>query len=176
MSAQEPAAENVIWTGHPSQLMAFKFYFFAAILIILLAVGSGYMLFEMPNMSELWFYPALGIPVIVFAVIIKYYLVRTKHYKLTDQRMVAEWGVFNRETEEIELYRVKDWKIEKPFFLRLANRGHVLIISTDSTAPVFSLEGVTDPDHVRELLREHSEKSRDRKNVRHLETGGGGLE
>ena len=167
--------EQELWEGHPSQWMAFKFYFGAVLIIALLAVASGYMKVEM-QAEDIWYYPALGIPIVLFIVLIKYFIVRTTHYRLTDERLLVESGIFSRDTEEIELYRVRDWSVLKPFWLRLTGRGHVRVVSTDATAPDLLLRGITKPESVRELLRKNVENARDKKRVRHVDIDGGVFE
>ncbi len=176
MSEQTEPTEQELWTGHPSQWMAFKFYLLSGLIIVLLAAASGYMKMQMPSADAIWFYPALGIPVILFIVLIKFFIVRTTHYRLTDERLLVEEGIFSRDSEEIELYRVRDWSVIKPFWLRVTGRGHVRVVSTDATAPDLLLRGITKPENVRELLRKHVEDARDKKRVRHVDIDGGVFE
>jgi len=174
---QNHSAEQELWAGHPSQWTAFKFYFFCALVGVGLIVLSAYInLGGLPNPSlvQFWFYPMFGIPVLMFAALIRYLVVRTTHYRLTNERLLSEKGIFSRDSEEIELYRVRDQHVLKPFWLRITGRGHVRILSTDTTAPDFMLTGITNPDNVRELLRKHVEVARDRKRVRHFDIDGGG--
>ncbi|MEM7677126.1 MAG: PH domain-containing protein [Myxococcota bacterium] len=174
---QNQTAEEELWAGHPSQWTAFKFYLLSALLGIGLIVLSGYISINglpNPELERFWYYPLFGLPVLMFAVLIRYLIVRTTHYSLTNERILSEKGIFSRDSEEIELYRVRDQQVLKPFWLRITGRGHVRILSTDTTAPDFMLTGITNPDKVRELLRTHVEVARDKKRVRHFDIDGGG--
>ena len=170
-AAKEP--ERELWDGHPSQWMAFKFYVVCVFLIAALVGASAYAKLEVEALAEYWYYPALGIPVILLVVLIRFFIVRTTHYRLTNERLLRIRGIFSRDSEEIELYRIRDWSVIKPFWLRLTGRGHVRVISTDATAPDLLLEGITKPEHVRELMRRHVETARDAKRVRQVDIDGG---
>lgn len=172
---QHSSTERELWEGHPSQWMAFKFYFACALIVAILGWISGYA-YMVLELDEYWYYPALGIPVVLFVAMINFFLIRTTHYRLTDERLLVEAGVFSRDSEEIELYRVRDWSVIKPFWLRLTGRGHVRVVSTDATAPDLLLRGITRPEDVRELLRRHVETARDKKRVRHVDIDGGVFE
>ncbi len=164
--------ETDLWEGHPSQWMAFGFYLVCGLLALLLAGLTAWMVVATQNMGGYWYYPAIGVLAIVVTVAIRYQLVRSTHYRLTDQRLIVEEGIFSRDSEEIELYRVKDWSVIKPFWLRLANRGHIRVLSTDATAPNLVIKGITKPDRVRELIRKHVEFARDKKRVFHHDMEG----
>lgn len=163
-------AEQPIWQGHPSQLMAFKFYFGALLLAILLIAASVYL----SASGDSYIYPLLALPVIAVVVLINYFLVRTTRYVLTSERLVIEEGVLNRRSEEIELYRVRDWSVEKPFWLRVVNRGHVKLFTSDESARnEQQISGIVNPDRLRELLRKNVEIARDKKRVRQVDFASG---
>ena len=168
--------ELELWNGHPSQWTAFKFYFMCLVLVALFGglTALAYVnLTDMPSLEPIWYYPAFVIPIVLFIALIKYFIVRTTSYRLTDERLLVETGIFSRDSEEIELYRVRDWSVIKPFWLRITGRGHVRVVSTDATAPDLRIRGITRPEKVRELLRKHVEAARDKKRVRHVDIDGG---
>ena len=166
------SSEKALWTGRPTQLTALKFYVVCGLLAVAIITGTAYG--ASSGIGGLWFYALIALGVILLAAAIKYYFVRSTTYQLTSERLMVESGVFSRTTEELELYRVRDWSVIQPFWLRLAGRGHVRLMSNDASAPDLTLSGIIKPNTLRELLRTHVEAARDKKRVRHLDVDGGG--
>ena len=56
-----------------------------------------------------------------------WFWIRTRHikYLITSQRVVVERGIFNRIIDTIELYRVDDIELTKPFSQRLFGTGNI---------------------------------------------------
>lgn len=161
--------ENILLREHPTQLLAFPFYFGAALIAISLAVLSGYLALYPTGYSGIWYFPLIGVGIVGLVTTVKYFIVRTKEYVITSERLLVREGIFNRTTEEMELYRIRDWSVVKPFWLRLFNRGHVRLITTDASAPKLEISGVAAPERIREILRTHVESARARNRVRQLE-------
>jgi len=84
-------------------------------------------------------------------------------------RLVFRSGVFNRKTEEIELYRVRDSSLDEPLLLRLFGTGNIVLYATDSSAATFVLRAVKAAADVRQKLRAAVEAARDQKRVRSIE-------
>ena len=138
-AAADAEAESEIWQASPSQLVNLPLFVFCLLFF--------------------W----LVIPIIVA---LAYYLsTRATQYTLTSQRIRLARGVFNRQVDDLELYRVKDYHVEKPFLLRLFSLGHVILLTSDQTTPNVRLRAISDPEGVADLLREHVEIRRDRKRV-----------
>jgi uncharacterized membrane protein YdbT with pleckstrin-like domain len=96
-------------------------------------------------------------------------IVRNTTYTLTDQRLKFTRGVFTKTTDDLELYRVRDSKLQQSFFERLFGLGELLLFTTDETSPVISLPYIKDAETVREKLRALVEARRDAKRVRYLD-------
>ena len=94
---------------------------------------------------------------------------RMTEYELSSQRLVFRSGVFNRKTEEIELYRVRDSSLDEPLLLRLFGAGNIVLYAIDSSAPTIVLRGVRGAEEVRQKLRAAVEATRDQKRVRSIE-------
>lgn len=90
-------------------------------------------------------------------------------YELTPQRLTERTGILNRQTEELELYRVKDIGVEEPMVQRLFNRGRVALQTSDRSTPVVVLNGIRSPREVARVLREQVEKCRAMKGVREID-------
>jgi uncharacterized membrane protein YdbT with pleckstrin-like domain len=112
-----------------------------------------------------WWISIIGIPVAIFKHIA---LKRTK-ITLTSQRITIRTGIFNIETEEIELYRVKDWAFREPLMQRLLGFGEVTVVSSDRTAPEITYRWLKDAQGLKEHLRAAVEAARQRRGVRELD-------
>lgn len=116
-----------------------------------------------------WWLSIIGIPVALW----KHLVLKNTRIILTNQRLKIRSGVFNKQTEEIELYRVKDWTFRQPFLQRVLGFGEVLVVSSDRTAPEVAYSWLKDGAAFAENLRTAVESVRDRKRVRSLEMDDG---
>lgn len=89
----------------------------------------------------------------------------TNRYKLTNQRLIMEYGFVGRRTEEMDLFRVNDVAVKQNMFERIAGIGDVYIEGTDTSAPHKTLQNVSDPDRVKDLIREEARQERQRRRV-----------
>lgn len=137
------AEEQSLWKGSPSQAVNFGTHLLCLLLFWLVV----------PVFYALW----------------RWIDTRMTEYELTTQRLVLRSGVFNRKTEEIELYRVRDSSLDEPLLLRLFGAGNILLFAIDSSAPNFVLRGVRGAAEVRQKLRAAVEATRDQKRVRSIE-------
>ena len=135
--------EEVVWTGSPSQVVNLP-VFVVCVLLCWLVV---------PIFVALW----------------KWLVVKNIRYELTTERLKLRQGVLNRVLDEIELYRVRDYRLEQPFFLRIFSLGNIIVRTTDTTHPLLVMRAVRDGENVLEALRRNVEECRARKNVRALD-------
>jgi uncharacterized membrane protein YdbT with pleckstrin-like domain len=110
----------------------------------------------------------LLVPIIV-AMVVRYLRTALHCYELTGQRLRERTGILNRQTEELELYRVKDMAIEQPLAQRLFGRGRIVLQTSDRSTPLVVLNGIAAPREVAQLLREHVEQCRATKGVREID-------
>ena len=54
-------------------------------------------------------------------------------YELTEDRLILHRGIFNKSIDEIELYRVKDIRIDVSLIQQWAGIGTITLISSDET-------------------------------------------
>ena len=52
-------------------------------------------------------------------------LVKSIRYEITSERIKITSGIFSKQTSALELYRVKDYTLEAPFFYRLFHLGNI---------------------------------------------------
>lgn len=95
---------------------------------------------------------------------------RSTHYKVTTKRVVVERGIFSKRLEQIDLYRVVDYVVERPFSQRLLGTGNVILETTDRTQKELRLERVrVDVRGLYEQLREATEADKRARNVRMID-------
>lgn len=89
----------------------------------------------------------------------------TNRYKLTNQRLIMEFGFIGRRTEEIDLFRVNDVGVKQNPFERMVGIGDIYIASADTSTPQKYLHNVKETVRVKDLLREVARQERHRRRV-----------
>jgi uncharacterized membrane protein YdbT with pleckstrin-like domain len=151
--------ETIIWEDKSSQILNFLAHTLSLIVMIGLGIGGK-------------FYPIvwLAIPIVLAFTLWNFLVVRFQSYKLTNERIIIKKGVFNRITDELELYRVKDHRLEQPFFLRIFGLGNIIIITSDQLNREVLISAVYNSEEVRENIRKLVEARRFSLGVRELDT------
>ncbi|MBX3053655.1 MAG: PH domain-containing protein [Caldilineaceae bacterium] len=90
-------------------------------------------------------------------------------YELTSQRIRVIRGLLGRSIEEIELVRVRDTTVHQHVGERALNVGDVTIISNDPSNPEYTLNNITDPSEVRELIRKATMTEKQRRGLAYRE-------
>ena len=105
----------------------------------------------------------------LFILLWQWLVVRNTIYELTSERLKLRRGVLNKHLDEVELYRVRDYRLEQPFFLRLFGLGNITLQTSDRSHPSLRLRAVRDGEALYELIRKAVEESRARKGVRDID-------
>ena len=90
-------------------------------------------------------------------------------YRITSQRIEVRTGVLDRRRETIELFRIQDFEIQEPLFLRLRGAGNIVVRSMDAAEGEMTLRAVPGVQEVYETLRSTAIDERERHRVRLLE-------
>jgi len=90
-------------------------------------------------------------------------------YELTTQRLRISQGVLNRRNDDLELYRVKDTRLEAPFVLRFFHLANIAVVTSDKLASTVCIPAVRNAKWIREQIRIYVEKARDDKRVREID-------
>jgi uncharacterized membrane protein YdbT with pleckstrin-like domain len=92
-------------------------------------------------------------------------------YEVTDQRLILRRGLLMKTVDEIELYRIKDVRLDYSILNQLADIGTITLTSTDRTTgdTVFVLKDVPMARDRREGLRGLVERARQRRGVREFD-------
>jgi uncharacterized membrane protein YdbT with pleckstrin-like domain len=90
-----------------------------------------------------------------------------KTYRLTTKRIVVETGILGKRLEQIDLYRVSDYTVDRPFLQRLMGTGNLHLKTVDRTTPNLSVTGIkTDVVALYERLRQATEADKKARGVR----------
>ena len=144
--AAQVASEEVVWVGSPSQVTSLGLY-----IVCLLTC---------------W----LIVP--IFIALVRWLKTRTHVYEITTQRIRETTGIFSKQTDDLELYRVKDMRLEEPFSLRMFHAGNIVLMTSDRTSENFIMQAVRPQEGPRALLdkiRRCVEIRRDQKRVREID-------
>ncbi|MBU0506415.1 MAG: PH domain-containing protein [bacterium] len=105
----------------------------------------------------------------VFIALYKFLQTKCHSYELTTERLKITKGILSKREDMLELYRVKDISILKPFFLRIFKCANLVLNTSDKSTPIIIIPAIPEPEKVREMLRTHVETMRDRKGVREVD-------
>jgi len=168
VSSAAATEEEELWRGHPSQALNYGIYLFWGIVLIL-TLFVIYL--TMSGDSLMWSAIIFGgvAFVALIQVAIAYFHLRVTEYVVTTQRVRVISGIFSKDIQEIELFRVKDTMAHQSFFLRLFGLGTITVISGDERHPRLVLSGVPDAIELRERLRQEVMTLRQRFGVRELD-------
>lgn len=86
-------------------------------------------------------------------------------YRLTNQRLIMEYGFIGKTTEEIELYRVMDVGVKQHPLERIVKIGDIYVASGDASTPTKYLHNISEPNRIKDLIREATRQERDRRRV-----------
>lgn len=140
---QEETREEIVWEGATSHVARIGTYLLCLVTCVLV----------IPIFIALW-------------VAVK---LKSTRYRVTTERIRVTTGILSKETEEIELYRVRDLRLEQPFLYRIFGKGNLVLITTDETMPILVMEAVPRPMELLDDIRKYVEKRRDLKRVRELD-------
>jgi len=92
-------------------------------------------------------------------------------YEVTDERLIIRRGIFAKSIDEIELYRIKDIRIDFTLINQLAGIGRLSIASSDETTRSGDLviAGIERAQERRETLRRLVDAARQKRSVREID-------
>jgi membrane protein YdbS with pleckstrin-like domain len=159
-------AEEELWRGHPSQMLNFNIYFFWAAILLITLAGCLYL-----ADTQEWAFVIFGIVALVGSaqMIWAYFHLHAVEYVVTTQRVRIVSGIFSKDIQEIELFRVKDTMAHQSFLLRLLGLGTITVVSGDERHPRLVLSGVPRAVELRERLRSEVMALRQRFGVREVD-------
>jgi uncharacterized membrane protein YdbT with pleckstrin-like domain len=115
---------------------------------------------------------ALLIAIVTLGLAALYYLLRSQGvlYRVTTKRVMVERGILSKRLEQVDVYRIKDFVVERPFGQRIMGTGNILLLTMDPTTQEVKLQDLkTDVVGLYERLRAAAESERVRRGVRILD-------
>jgi len=83
------------------------------------------------------------------------WLVRlSSEYRLFADSIEVETGLVARTVDNLQLFRVRDLRLQQSMLDRLLGVGDISVTSTDQTTPRLTIRGVTGPRNIYDALRE----------------------
>lgn len=137
--------ETVLWTGRPSQIVNLGTFIVCGLFFWLI----------IPIFIALW----------------RWLVIWCTTYEVTTQRFRYSFGVLSRNTDELELYRVKDTALNQSFFLRIFSLATVVMTTSDVNTLNSCIEAIPSDEarKLRESIRTCVEFLRDKKRVREID-------
>jgi len=114
-------------------------------------------------------YLFLSVATLGIFLLILYFRRIFRAYVLTNQRLIVITGIFSKQVDEIELFRIVDSSTSQSLIDRWANIGNIYISSTDRTGDVL-MEKIPSPYLVRDSLRQNYTYARQKKGTVVLES------
>jgi uncharacterized membrane protein YdbT with pleckstrin-like domain len=153
--------ESLLWRGSPSQWTNFGTYFLCLLLAAGVIVGWWF------NRDQSLILAGLALPALW--ALCQWIGTKCHRYEITSERIKITTGLLSRRTQEIELYRVRDYSLVEPFWLRLVGCGDVVLSTADRSTPNTVLHAVPHATGLKDQIRAHTERMRRIRGVRDFE-------
>jgi uncharacterized membrane protein YdbT with pleckstrin-like domain len=154
--------ETLVWRGSPSQWTNAGTFF----LCLLLAAGVVAVYYFMPQREPL---VLAGLALPALWALARVIATRFHVYEITSERIKNTTGILSRQTTELELYRVRDYSVIEPFWLRLVGVGDIVLVTADRTTAQLILHAVPRAAALKDQIRTCTERMRQKRGVRDLE-------
>lgn len=86
-------------------------------------------------------------------------------YSLTEEKLLVETGFFNKQEEEVRLYRILDLSLKRSLAQRLFGLGTIICKTSDKTLPVLELKNIKKSKALKEQISDLIEAERVKKRV-----------
>jgi uncharacterized membrane protein YdbT with pleckstrin-like domain len=119
-----------------------------------------------------WGAKPLALTALALAIVLyKWFETMSAKYEITPQRMIIRRGVFMKSIDEIELYRVKDVRMDFSLLNQMAGIGTICLTSSDETtrSGELTIRQVPDAARRREELRRLVDAARLQRGVREFD-------
>lgn len=90
---------------------------------------------------------------------------RKKLFVLTSETLVYDRGIFYRDADFIELYRVIDFQEKHSFLQQILGLKTVIVYSGDKTTPRLMIPGIDSRENMIAMIRERVEYNKTRRGV-----------
>ncbi len=163
-------SEETIWRGSSSQWKNFGRYCLCALLGAVI-VAIFLFVTKLSSLELARFSPFILLILVapIFMALARYLQTKSRTYELTTERLKTTQGMFNKVTETLELYRVKDIETRQPFLHRLVGLENVQLNTSDASSSVVLIEAVPSGLGLADKVRNQVEAVRTQKGVREVD-------
>lgn len=105
---------------------------------------------------------------LLLRVVYGIYYYKKMSFEIYADRINVTKGVFTHDKSFLELYRIKDFKEQQSFFMKIFNLMTISLITSDKTDPIVLIEGIEKSD-ILTLIRYNVELQRKLKGVREFD-------
>lgn len=135
--------ESIVWEGSPSQMLNLGTFILCGLTCFLI----------IPIFVGFW----------------RWLRLRSNRYRVTTERILVTQGVFSQQTEEVELYRIRDVSFRQPLFLRLFSLSDLVLSTTDTSSPTLILQALPNAREIWDAIRVNAEICRQRKGIAEID-------
>lgn len=106
-----------------------------------------------------------GCLLLILYLIYQWIFLLRSRFIVTDEQLIHRYGVFTRQADYIELYRVVDFKEHSSFLQQLAGLKTVIVYSGDRTHTCLKIPGLEQNFRLVDYIRERVERNKRRKGI-----------
>jgi uncharacterized membrane protein YdbT with pleckstrin-like domain len=141
----------------------------AGLATVLVGIGGLALLIAMAGDWGAWPLALTGAAVLV--VLLKWIQNMAAKYEVTQERLIVRRGIVFKSIDEIELYRIKDVRMDFSLLNQWAGIGRICVTSSDETTRVGDLvmRDIPDAHRRREELRRLVDAARQKRGVREID-------
>lgn len=152
--------ENLIWSGKSSNIANLG----TNILYCLISLILFLTYIHLQNMVFLVF---SLIPIIF--MISMWITLKSTIYTLTTERLKIRRGLLNTETNELELYRVKDYKLQEPFWMKFFGLSNIYLETSDHSSPTVFIKAISQGEKILNDIRNNVEQCKQTKGIKEID-------
>ncbi len=159
--------EKKIWQGSPSQINNLHIH----LLNLVLLYGFNRYMYIINDLLKIEKFNITLWLTIILIIISTYKIIETYciTYTLYDHKIGFKRGIFNVKYDETELYRIKDYSIREPLFLRIFGLSNFKMESSDKYFPTIEFKAISKGYWLKDEIRKRVEKDRRNKGVREID-------
>jgi membrane protein YdbS with pleckstrin-like domain len=163
--------EQDVFEGRPSYMAIFGSFVLAALLI---AVAGTIAFWPVKSTDE----NAQTVKNLIALIMLllttcwllgKMAVLKSKFYRLTPDRLEYHRGLLGRQLDNIDLFRIVDYKMDRSVLDRILGIGTIRLFSSDKTDPEFLIYKVRNPQRVFDILAKSTFAADRKANIVHLE-------
>ena len=130
---------------------------------------KGWLLGSFAGWLSLLLVLAFGLGLVI--ILLKWVANVSARYELTTQRLMIRTGIIFKRVDEIELFRIKDVRVDFSLINQITGIGAITVRSSDVTSSGrdFVMRDIPDARQIRETMRNLVDEARQRRGVREVD-------